>query len=76
MLDNVMHLQAESSGYASTSGRPDFLQRVLDSGTGALQDMHQLMLLTMHSVLLETGMQLADQVSLGNNLICCGSTYS
>ena len=41
---------------------PDLLQRVLDSCSKPAHDPHQLMLLTVHTVMLETGMQLAHQV--------------
>ena len=42
---------------------PDFLQRVIDTFQGAITSAHQLVLLAMHAVLLETGLQLVQQVS-------------
>ncbi|KAL3150240.1 hypothetical protein ABBQ32_000098 [Trebouxia sp. C0010 RCD-2024] len=42
---------------------PELLQRVLDSCPEATPRPHQLMLLTVHAVMLETGMQLAHQDS-------------
>ena len=43
---------------------PDFLQRVIDTFQGGFTSAHQLLLLAMHAVLLETGLQLVQQVSL------------
>ncbi len=57
-------LQAQQMPDIIISSAPDLLQRVLDSCTTALQSSHQLLLLTLHAVLLETGMQLTSQVML------------
>lgn len=59
-----MHLQAEEAAEASIPMAPDFLQRVIDSCQTDTTSAHQLMMLAMHAVLLETGMQLAQQVCL------------
>ncbi|KAL0021412.1 hypothetical protein WJX79_003342 [Trebouxia sp. C0005] len=53
--------QAQQIPDIAISSAPDLLQRVLDSCTTALQSSHQLLLLTLHAVLLETGMQLKSQ---------------
>ncbi|DBA78763.1 TPA: hypothetical protein ACH3X1_008669 [Trebouxia sp. C0004] len=53
--------QAQQTPDITISSAPDLLQRVLDSCTTALQSSHQLLLLTLHAVLLETGMQLTCQ---------------
>ena len=61
-MSTAFLLQVKGPNHATTSGRPDFLQRVLDSCADTLQDAHQLLLLTMHAVFLETGIYLASQV--------------
>lgn len=61
---SVLLLQDEQLPEAKTSF-PDLLQRVLDSCTEPIQGPHPLTLLTVHTVMLETGMQLVNQV------ICC-----
>ncbi|DBB13107.1 TPA: hypothetical protein ACH3X3_005834 [Trebouxia sp. C0006] len=53
--------QAQQTPDITISSAPDLLQRVLDSCTTVLQSWHQLLLLTLHAVLLETGMQLTSQ---------------
>ena len=64
----MLLLQAEQLPEAKTSF-PDLLQRVLDSCTERAQGLHPLMLLTVHAVMLETGMQLANQVTCC--ALCC-----
>ena len=59
-----MHLQVEKTAEASIPTAPDFLQRVIDSCQTDITTAHQLMMLAMHAVLLETGIQLAQQVCL------------
>lgn len=56
------------------SSSPGLLQRVLGTCAEPIQSLHQLMLLTMHAVLLETGMQLTHQVLPVQNLACLRRT--
>ncbi len=60
----MLCMQAQQAPDLTRSSSPDILHRVLDSCNALLQSPHQLMLLTMHAVLLETGMQLTHQVLL------------
>ena len=55
------------------SSSPGLLQRVLGTCAEPIQSLHQLMLLTMHAVLLETGMQLTHQVLPIQNPACLRS---
>lgn len=66
VLSIICVLLQAVDGAAAVSGvsAPDYLQRVIDSCQTDITHAHQLMILAMHAVLLETGLQLVQQVSL------------
>lgn len=69
----TMPLQDQHELDVHISSSPGLLQRVLGTCAEPIQSLHQLMLLTMHAVLLETGMQLTHQVLPMQNPACLRS---
>lgn len=63
LLTGMLHMQAVEDALSSAGAPPlpGYLQKVLQAA-GKTDNPHQLLLLVLHAVMLETGLQLADMV--------------